>query len=66
MLRSSVTQRPRVQQLRTQVSEFIRGHFKNCHYNKVSCSGSRGFSMFKAVKIRVCSELLVDRCSDAQ
>jgi len=50
----------RVRQLRAQVSEFIGSRFKNCHYNKVSCSGSRGFSRFNAVKIRVCSVLVVD------
>jgi len=54
------TQPARVQQLRPQVSEFIRGRFKNCHYSKVSCSGNRGFVRFKAAKTSACSVLVVD------
>jgi len=53
-------QRPRVRQLLTQVSEFIRGGLKKCHYSKVSCSGSRGFVRFKAAKTWACSVLVVD------
>ena len=50
----------RVRQLLTQVSEFIRGCFKKCHYSKVSCSGSRGFVRFNATKTWVCSLLVAD------
>lgn len=50
----------RVRQLQTQVSDFIRPGFKNCHYSKVSCSGSRGFVRFKATKTLACSMLVVD------
>ena len=50
----------RVQQLRPQVPEFIRGRFKNCHYSRVSCSGSRGFLRFKAANTWACSVLVVD------
>ena len=50
----------RVQQLRAQVSEFIRGCFSNCHYSRVSCSGSRGFARFNAARSWACSVLVVD------
>ena len=51
---------PRVQQLRAQVSEVIRCCFSNCHYSRVSCSGSRGFVRFNAAKSWACSVLVVD------
>ncbi len=55
-----MTLTPRVQQLLTQVPEFIRGRLEKCHYSKVSCSGNRGFERFNAVNIWACSVLVVD------
>ena len=52
--------RPRVRQLITQASDFIRCCFTQCHYSKVSCSGRLGFARFKAAKTWVCSLLVVD------
>ena len=60
VLNANYVNASRVRQLLTQVSEFIRGCFKKCHYSKVSCSGNCGFVRLKAAKMLACSVLVVD------